>query len=164
MSDLADGLNDHIRSLTSYARVLVSNPADADDLVQESLRRALTYSVSGQTYNWRAYLLRILHNVRADHMAKKARDREMPIDDYVGQLSYPASQHGFLEFRDVARALVRLSGEQREVLLLVCLEGLSYNEAAEVLGVPVGTVMSRLSRARNSLKHILSDRPGDEAC
>ena len=157
MTDLADGLDDHIRSLTLYARVLVANPADADDLVQESLRRALTYSDRDRAYNWRAYLFRILHNVRADHLAKKARDREIPIDDYAGQLSYPASQHGFIEFKDVARALVLLSSEQREVLLLVGLEGLSYNEAAETLGVPVGTVMSRLNRARQSLRSILSD-------
>lgn len=158
VSDFVDSLDEHISSLRRYARALIANPEDADDLVQESLRRALTY-INDQRPpdNWRAYLLRILHNVRADHLARKAKDREVSLDDYEGQLSYPAAQHGVLEVHDMARALALLPMEQREVLLLVGLEGLSYREVAEVLGVPLGTVMSRLSRGREALRRILGD-------
>lgn len=162
MSDFVDDLDAHIKSLRRYARALVANPEDADDLVQESLRRALTYVNDRRPPdNWRAYLLRILHNVRADHLAKKAKDSEVSLDDYEGRLSYPAAQHGVLEVHDIARALVLLPIEQREVLLLVGIEGLTYREVAEVVGVPVGTVMSRLSRGREALRRILGDTSVD---
>jgi RNA polymerase sigma-70 factor (ECF subfamily) len=158
LSDFVDDLDEHIRHLRRYARALVGHPEDADDLVQESLRRALTYANSErETANWRAYLFRILHNVRADHLARKARDREVPIDDYAGELAAPAAQHGVLDFQDMERALTLLPTEQREVVLLVGLEGLTYREVTDVLGVPIGTVMSRLSRGREALRRILAD-------
>ncbi|MEX1153152.1 RNA polymerase sigma factor [Parvibaculum sp.] len=158
MSDFVDDLDEHIRHLRRYARALVGHPEDADDLVQESLRRALTYANSErETANWRAYLFRILHNVRADHLARKARDREVPIDDYAGELACPAAQHGIMAVQDMERALGLLPTEQREVVLLVGLEGLTYREATDVLDVPIGTVMSRLSRGREALRRILAD-------
>jgi len=157
VDEFVDDLDEHIRSLRRYARALTGNSEDADDLVQESLRRALTYAdTARRADNCRAYLFGILHNVRADHLARKARNREVPLEDHADGLSCPAAQHGVLEIHDMARALALLPDDQREVVLLVGLEGLSYREVAGVLGVPVGTVMSRLSRGREALRRILA--------
>lgn len=151
-------LEDHIRALRRYARALIGNRSDADDLVQETLRRALTYLSDGREIrNPRAYLLTMLHHVRVDHVKRLIRNNDqVPLDEMVMPL-VPPSQLLRLECRDLAAAIEALPIEQREVLLLVCLEGLSYQETAQAVGSPIGTVMSRLSRARTALRRALSE-------
>jgi RNA polymerase sigma-70 factor (ECF subfamily) len=153
-------LEEHIRALRRYARALIGNRADADDLVQETLKRALTYLSDGREIrNPRAYLLTMLHHVRVDHAKRVARNNDQSPLDELTMPSVAPVQLLRLECRDLAAAIDALPIEQREVLLLVCLEGLSYQETADLVGTPIGTVMSRLSRARTALRHALSAEP-----
>jgi len=154
-------LLDHIRALRRYASALVGNHADADDLVQEALKRALVYfDGERQIDNLRAYLFTILHNVRIDLLKQKSRaGTQIPVDD-VALAAGSASPSDHFACRQIVEAIRHLSEEHREVLLLVGLEGMSYRETAEVLGLKIGTVMSRLSRARAELRRIV-DIDGD---
>ncbi|AOJ24031.1 sigma-70 family RNA polymerase sigma factor [Burkholderia seminalis] len=144
--------------LTRYARALTGDRAWADDLVQDTLERALNRPPRDGG-NLRAWLLTLLRHRFIDQL--RAR-REIAVDDATAPwqtMAAPAGEIGGLVLRDVQRALYRLPVEQREVLLLVALEELSYRDAAQVLGVPVGTVMSRLARARAQMRALLSDEP-----
>lgn len=154
--DLSAEIVNHVGALRRYARALVSNPADADDLVQECLTRVLAQMRAWrEVRDLRAYLFTTLHNVFVDTgRRKRSAGNEVPIDDVVGRLSSPATQHVRLEVRDMMDALAQLPREQREVVLLVGMEGMSYLEAAEIVGVPIGTVMSRLSRGREALRQL----------
>lgn len=144
--------------LRRYARALTGDPAWADDLVQDTAERALTRARSFRPdSNLRAWLLTILRHLYVDQL--RAR-REIAIDDEHGPwqtLEAPSGQVDSLMLRDVQRMLYRLPFEQREVLLLVCVEELSYQEMASVLGVPTGTVMSRLARAREHMRRLLEE-------
>lgn len=153
-----DALSGQVRALRRYAMALVGDPTQADDLVQESLARAIARSSSWHSIrNMRAYLFTILHNLRADQLKKKYREGDqVSIDDVANQLSQPPTQLARLENRELVVALGKLPEQQREVLLLVGLEGLSYKEAADVLAVPIGTVMSRISRGREALRHLMA--------
>jgi RNA polymerase sigma-70 factor (ECF subfamily) len=105
----------------------------------------------------RAYLFTTLHNVFVDASRRqKARRADVPLDVAIATLSLPANQLKRLEFRDLMTSLGKLPTQQREVVLLIGLEGMSYIEAARVLGVPIGTVMSRLSRGRETLRELMS--------
>jgi RNA polymerase sigma-70 factor (ECF subfamily) len=149
-------LLDLIRALRRYASALVGNQEDADDLVQEVLKRALVY-IDGdrQIDNIRAYLFTILRNVRIDLLKQKLRaGAQIPIDD-VALAANSASPIDHFACRQIVEAIRHLSEQHREVLLLVGLEGMSYRETAEVLGLKIGTVMSRLSRARAALRQIV---------
>ena len=150
-------LLEHIHALRRYANALVGNQADADDLVQEALKRALVYlDGDRQIDNLRAYLFTVLHNVRVDGYKKQARaGQSVPVEDTV-LVSGAAPQSERLACHEALRAIGRLSDPHRQVLLLVGVEGMSYREAAEVLGLPVGTVMSRLNRARAALREDLA--------
>jgi len=149
-------LESHIRALRRYARALVGNTADADDLVQETLKRALTYVSRGQEIrDVRAYLLTMLHNVRIDMVKRQNRTREVSTPSEEIPLATMPSQNDSLVLRQVSESIERLPEEQREVLLLIGLEGMGYRETAEILGLPIGTIMSRLSRARSALKSAL---------
>uniref|UniRef100_UPI001FCAF771 sigma-70 family RNA polymerase sigma factor n=1 Tax=Methylobacterium sp. B34 TaxID=95563 RepID=UPI001FCAF771 len=98
--------------------------------------------------NLRAWLFTILHNVHVNQVrSKAARPQEVDVDDVESKLVSPARQEERVELREMMRAVDELPEEQRKVLLLVALEGLKYDEVADMLGVPIGTVMSRLSRA-----------------
>ncbi|RQR75664.1 MULTISPECIES: sigma-70 family RNA polymerase sigma factor [unclassified Burkholderia] len=144
--------------LTRYARALTGDRAWADDLVQDTLERALNRPPR-EGGNLRAWLLTLLRHRFIDQL--RAR-REIAVDDATAPwqtMAAPNDEIGGLLLRDVQRALYRLPVEQREVLLLVALEELSYRDAAQVLGVPVGTVMSRLSRAREQMRALLSGEP-----
>ena len=151
--DRCNELRVHVASLRRYAMALVGNPTEADDLVQESLKRAIAYIRSGREIrNMRGYLFSILHNVRATELRKNGNgDAMLPIDDFIEHLPVAASQHSAVELKLTLEGVRKLPKEQREVLLLVCLEGLAYRETAAVLGIPLGTVMSRLARARAAL-------------
>lgn len=154
MTDLIEDPAAQIRELTKRACFLTGNRADADDLVQDSIIRALTYAKDGTNVrNWQAYLWRILRNVRTDHLGGIARrGPSVAIDDVAHQLAVPASQSARMELREVGDALERLPSGQQRVVRMVAVDGLSYQEVAEHLDIPIGTVMSRLHRGRSALR------------
>jgi RNA polymerase sigma-70 factor (ECF subfamily) len=137
-----------------YARALTGNAEAADDLVQDSLERAISRFDQFQAgTNLRAWLFTIVHNMRCDHHRRSVRrPMEIPIDDAPQEASTRANQADALHLADFRRAFARLSEPHREVLALIGLEGLDYQRAADILGVEVGTVKSRVFRARESLR------------
>jgi RNA polymerase sigma-70 factor (ECF subfamily) len=147
-------LVENVKKLRRYAIALLGNTAEAEDLLQDCLVRALARRKPWSNIkDPRAYLFTIMHNLFVDFLAKRRRLREMiPIDTMENVLRSPARQLDRIEVLETERALRRLPGEQKEVLLLIGLEGMSYKDAAAILGVPQGTVMSRLSRARQALR------------
>lgn len=154
MRDMLVQVEPLIPALRRYARALVRNRAAADDLVQDCLERAVSRWHQRRDGSVRAWLFAILHNLAVTQFRQAiARGRHMPIDDADEQeLVSAAAQEQRLIYRDVLSKLAKLPDEQRAVLLLVAVEDLSYADAAKVLNVPVGTVMSRLSRARERLQ------------
>jgi RNA polymerase sigma-70 factor (ECF subfamily) len=144
-----------IPRLRRYARALTGDVMRADDLVQDTLERALGKWALWRPGNLRAWLFSIMHNLFVNQ-ARSPRVVDYPGDDALPELPAREHQSDALELRDLARSLTKLPEEQREVLLLVCLEDLSYEDAAKVLGVPIGTVMSRLSRGRERLRALLA--------
>src|SRR5262249_33459853 len=151
----AERLVELIPRLRRYARALVGDRATADDLVQDTLERAWAkLHLYRRGTDLRAWLFTVMHNVHVNRVrAVRATD---PIDDEDAELAQRASQGDSLVVRDLDRALARLPDEQRAVLLLVALEDMSYEEVARTLGIPIGTVMSRLSRAREKLRNMMS--------
>lgn len=151
-----DAIVAEIPRLRRYARALTGPGDGADDLVQDTLERALDrWRFWQSTRELRPWLFSIMHNLHVDRYRRDARidyrdDKELP------ELPQRAEQTDALEPRDLDRALALLPLDQREVLLLVALEDMSYADAAKALGLPSGTVMSRLSRARARLKAILA--------
>jgi RNA polymerase sigma-70 factor (ECF subfamily) len=146
----------HIPRLRRYARALAGDSHRADDLVQDTLERALTkFHLWRHGSDLRAWMFAIMHNVFINQL--KAR-RELALDEATEAALESATQSDSLELRDLDVALRRLPVEQREVLLLVGLEQLSYAEASQALDVPIGTVMSRLSRGRG-LRGLMSGVP-----
>jgi len=140
--------------LRRYARSLVGDAAVADDLVQTTLERALRkHHLWLRRGSLRSWLFRILYRTFLNERGRRRRD--VALDDVAEtdlRLSQAPAQESESELRNVIRAMYRLPLEQRAALVLVVIEGLSYDETAEVLGVPVGTVRSRLSRARDTLR------------
>ena len=144
----------HIPRLRRYARALTGDSHRADDLVQDTLERALAkFHLWRRGSDLRAWMFAIMHNVFVNQL--KAR-RELALDEAAQAALESAPRSDPLELRDLDAALRCLPAEQREVLLLVGLEQLSYAEAGEALGVPMGTVMSRLSRGRERLRALLA--------
>jgi len=145
--------------LRRYARTLARDGAIADDLVQDTLERAWARHRQWRPgTDLRAWLFAIMHNrridlARGDRFVVASHDNEAPAEPH--QVPPPA---GLIDGIDLQRAFARLSAEHREVLMLVGVEQLSYQEAARSLGVPIGTVMSRLSRARARLREELDPR------
>ncbi|MDR3535726.1 MAG: sigma-70 family RNA polymerase sigma factor [Acetobacteraceae bacterium] len=158
MSEMLRLVEPLIPALRRYARVLMRDVTTADDLVQDCLERAITRwhqrRADGDARTW---LFTILHNLAMNRMRQTARrGRHVAIDDAGDAvLARPALQEDGLLRRDLLAALAALSEEQRSVLLLVSVEGLSYLEAAAVLGVPMGTVTSRLARAREKMFRLM---------
>jgi RNA polymerase sigma factor (sigma-70 family) len=153
MKDMLVQVEPLIPALRRYARSLVRNRANADDLVQDCLERAVRRWHQHRDGEVRAWLFAILHNLAVDRFRQSAaRGRHVPIDetneDDFGEV---ARQEQRLMYQDALSKLARLPDDQRAVLLLVAVEDLSYADAAKVLNIPVGTVMSRLSRARERL-------------
>jgi RNA polymerase sigma-70 factor (ECF subfamily) len=150
---------EQIPRLRRYARALTRNRDLADDLVQDCLERALErFEQWRPGTNLRAWLFTIMHNlyVSGGRRARAAPDL-VALNESSGTPT-PATQEASASLDEVAAALEHLSDDQREVLLLVGLEQLTYEEAARALGVPLGTVMSRLSRARERLRQLLDGR------
>lgn len=144
--------------LRRFARSLVGDAAAADDLVQETLLRALRrVDLFDRSRDLRPWLFRILRNLNiSQYRQASIRGPHLPLADVENTLTSSEFTHGELvALRDITRALDQLPYDQREVLVLVTLEGLKYREVVDVLDVPIGTVMSRLSRARERLRELL---------
>lgn len=151
--DFLDEIEASVPALRRYARALTRNADRADDLVQDCLERAIRKrSLFAATGPVQAWLFRILLNIwRNDLRFERRRGDQIPIDS-IAEPSVAPPQPGRLALAEMSRAIDRLPDDQREALLLVVLEGLSYREAAGILGIPDGTLMSRLSRARLALR------------
>lgn len=145
--------------LRRYARALVGNRDDADDLVQDTLERAWAKSGlwRGVT-DMRAWLFGIMHNLHVDGI-RRPKLQTVVHDDAIPDISVAASQGERLAVLDLQAALEQLPVEQKEILLLVALEDMSYADVAQTLGIPIGTVMSRLSRGRERLRALIEGRP-----
>lgn len=153
----------HLDELWRYARVLTRNDADADDLLQEALARALSMQ---HTYHrarpLAAWLMRIVRNTFLTGISR--RSSEARRDAALGlaiDRACPPCQVDHVELRQVSEAVDALPAEQAEILHLVCVLGYSYQDAADLLDVPVGTVMSRVSRARAGLRVLVAREPSD---
>lgn len=158
MHDLRSSFEDHLIGLRRYARSLVGDPGESDDLVQECLLRALSAShLWPQIRNVRAYLFTVLHHAHIDYRNdRRKRQPAASLDQVEHEFPTQGDQDARLELRDMARALAALSEEQRRVVLLVAMEGLSYQEVSQRLAIPIGTVMSRLFRAREMLRYLVA--------
>lgn len=147
-----DEIEAAIPGLRRYAHALAGTREAADDLVQDCLERAVA-----RRDDWRgegsvrAWLFRILLNRYRDGR-RRAPVQLVALDDPGADLARPGTQEGHLALREVQRAMARLPEEQRQALLLVALEGMRFDEAAQLLGIPKGTLMSRLARARAGLR------------
>jgi RNA polymerase sigma factor (sigma-70 family) len=163
MDPLATAIEPLIPGLRRYARAWTRDAALADDLVQDSLERAIAGWSRRRGSDVRPWLYAILHNRLVDHARQRARRAPLVGIDAAdeGALAHAPEQEAGLIERDLLRALNALPDEQRAVLLLVSAEDLPYAEVAAVLGVPIGTVMSRLSRGRDRLSTLLvaGERP-----
>ncbi len=160
--DFLDEIETCVPALRRYARALTRDVDRADDLVQDCLERAIRKrGLFHPTGPLQAWLFRILVNLwRNSLRSERRRGEHVAYDALVIEPSIPAPQHGRLALGEMNRALDKLPDDQRETLLLVVLEGVSYEEAAAILGIPIGTVMSRLSRARATLRALTGT--GDE--
>ena len=148
-----------IPSLRRYARGLTADRERADDLVQDTLERAWgRFSLWQRRGEVRAWMFGIMHNLFIDRVRSQRSRSEQDAGDELAETPDRATQSDRLEVRDLDRILQRLPPEQREVLLLVGVEEMSYQEVARVVGVPLGTVMSRLSRARERLRAEMEGR------
>lgn len=150
----------HIPRLRRYARALTRERSAADDLVQDTLERACNkLHLWRRGSDLRAWLFTIMHNVFINQIRGRRVTPDVPLNDEVMALPAHSAPADRLEIRDLDAALALLPDEQREVLLLIALEQLSYEETAKALGIPIGTVMSRLSRAREKLRSIMNGAP-----
>jgi RNA polymerase sigma-70 factor (ECF subfamily) len=147
-----------IPRLRRYARALVGDRNTADDLVQDTLERAWTkLHLYRRGTDLRAWLFTVMHNVHVNRI--RATRPADPLEDDMPELAQPQRGPDALLVRDLDRAIAKLPADQRAVLLLVTLEEMSYDEVARTLGIPIGTVMSRLSRAREKLRAMMSGQP-----
>jgi RNA polymerase sigma-70 factor (ECF subfamily) len=157
MSDFNDLLEAQIPRLRRYARALLRDVSRADDLVQDTLVRAL-----GKQHLWepgtnlRAWLFTLMHNQHVNN-ARQGRREETAVDfdEISATLIATTDPTASCRLRELDRGLARLPEEQREVILLVGLEGVRYDEAAAILNIPIGTVRSRLFRGRESLRKLM---------
>ena len=146
---------EHIPRLRRYARALLRDVSRADDLVQDTLERALDkLALFRRGSDLRAWLFTIMHNVHVNQI-RTASNRAVMVEYDDAEMGR-AQTDDPTALRDLANALEQLAPEHREVLVLVGVEQMTYGETAGVLGVPIGTVMSRLSRARERLAALLS--------
>jgi RNA polymerase sigma-70 factor (ECF subfamily) len=164
-ADMVRVIEPIVPALRRYARALLRDPTEADDLVQDCLERAVaSWHQRREDGDPRAWIFTILHNLAMTRLRRTAqRPAHVALDD-AGDASLalaPPQQHR-LHHRDLLSALSQLPEEQRAVLLLVTVEELSYADTARILDVPIGTVMSRLSRARERLFRLMSGEPRPE--
>jgi RNA polymerase sigma-70 factor (ECF subfamily) len=146
-----------IPNLRRYARALVGDRHAADDLVQDTLERAVRKFHLWRPGDLRAWLFSIMHNVFVNQLKARKIRPEVEADE---TLAAPIPGANSLDIMDLERALRSLAPEQREVVLLVGLEEMTYAEVSQALGIPIGTVMSRLSRGRERLRRLVEGGPG----
>jgi RNA polymerase sigma factor (sigma-70 family) len=157
MNDFHRCLEGEIPRLRRYARALTRNAVRADDLVQETLTRALR-----KEHLWepgtdlRAWLFTIMHNQNVNEVRRAMRDdANIDVENWAAVLIATTDPTASRQLRELERALAHISEEQRQVVLLVGLEGMSYEDAAAILNIPVGTIRSRLSRGRDALRQLM---------
>jgi RNA polymerase sigma-70 factor (ECF subfamily) len=165
MNDFGRLLEKAIPRLRRYARALTRDVSRADDLIQDTLVRAIA-----QQHRWqcgtdlRAWLFTLMHNQNVNSVRRSMREGiSVEFDDKWPSPTATTDPTGRLSLRDLDRALARISEEQRQVILLIGLEGTSYEDAATILDVPVGTIRSRVFRGRESLRRLMERRPESEA-
>jgi len=157
MSDFGVLLEAEIPRLRRYARALTRDATRADDLVQSCLARALAKQHLWQPgTDLRAWLFTLLHNQHVNDVRRSLREGvSVAVEDVAPVLTVQSNAAASLQLRDLEAAMAKLPEEQRQVILLVGLEGLRYEEVAVILGVPIGTVRSRLSRGRDNLRCLM---------
>jgi RNA polymerase sigma-70 factor (ECF subfamily) len=156
--DERDAISAEIPSLRRYARALLKDSVAADDLVQDCLERALSrLHLFRPGTSMRTWLFTIMHNLHANAVRRQTRKPDSaPLDGVTeNRAGAPQSQESSVALRDLSRALDELPAEQRTIVLLVGLEDFSYRQVAEMLDLPIGTVMSRLSRGRERLRRLM---------
>ena len=156
MGDFESLLIENIPRLRRYARALMKDKEQADELVQDCLERAWSrkHLYRGDD-DIRPWLFTIMHNIHANAARRYSRAPSLVSLDTVSEREQAPNQYSRLVLRDLQRRLDEFPDGQRLVVLLIGLEGLSYEETAKVLDVPAGTVMSRLSRARIKLREVM---------
>jgi len=155
-SSLREALVAEMGSLRAFGVSLCGDKERADDLVQETLFKAWNHLDSfKEGTNLKAWLFTILRNTYFSERRKRRREVEDADGSYAARLATHPAQHGHMEMQDFRAALVRLPDDQREALILVGAAGFSYEEAAEISGCAVGTIKSRVNRARNRLAGML---------
>ena len=159
--DFRTQLAGELPPLRRFARALCGDAALADDLVQDCVERALIKShLYDPARPLRAWLYAVLRNLYISGLRRNGRSNIVKtVEDLIdGEGAVPPQQEERLAVGSISAAMDRLAQQHREVIVLVALEEMSYRDVAEILGVPLGTVMSRLSRAREHLRQILEDR------
>lgn len=161
MDDLKWAIARSIPHLRRYAIALTRNADSADDLVQESLEKALRKRHHWRrTGNLRSWLFSIVYRTYLDRWRSRARvGRTVGMEAIDSHVQEPPNQEPRLHVHRIVKALDRLPDDQRETILLVALEGLTYDEVADAMNVPVGTVRSRLSRGRRALREMRETEP-----
>ena len=161
---MSPGLHDEqqllnwVPRLRRYARALAASRDDADDLVQDTLERAWAKSgLWGGVADMRAWLFGIMHNLHVDAI-RRPRIPIVTMDDDIPEVAVAPTQGERLAVLDLQAALDLLPVEQKEIVLLVALEDMAYADVAQTLGIPIGTVMSRLSRGRERLRALIEGR------
>lgn len=161
MTRFQNELEEAIPALRRYARAMTGNAERADDLVQDCVERALRkqdlWRAEGPLKSW---LMTMLVNIYRNDLRREKRAPHLQTFD--GEHNEPGAAPGqpsHMALAEIARAIGSLSPDQRETLNMVVLEGLSYAEAAKILQIPIGTFMSRLSRARARLRELTNDEP-----
>ncbi|UJQ95106.1 RNA polymerase sigma factor [Mariluticola halotolerans] len=143
-------------NLRAFAYSLIGRPDKADDLVQDTIMKAWAKQDSFEPgTNLKAWLFTILRNEFYSQMRKRGREIQDSEGAFTEGMSVPPAQYGALDMQDFRVALAKLPDDQREAIILVGASGMSYEEAAEICECAIGTIKSRVSRARNSLKELL---------
>jgi len=156
MSEFHRLIEQEIPRLRRYARALTRNADRADDLVQDTLTRAIAKAHLWQPgTDIRAWLFTIMHNQNVNKVRRAIRDHANVDVDECAKLVATTDPTASRQLRELERALAQMLEEQRQVVLLVGLEGMSYEDAAAILNVPIGTIRSRLSRGRDVLRKLL---------
>lgn len=160
MGDLLTEIADQVPALRRYALALTQNHDQADDLVQDCLERAIRkhslWRPSGKLKSW---LFKIMINVNRNNRRKVVPiHNALPLEEVSDIMGEPSTQLDKIALKQTAKALEKLPEDQKVVLMLIVLENVSYQEASEILNIPIGTVMSRLSRARQNLTKLTEDQ------
>ena len=163
MNDFGRLVEAEIPRLRRYARALTRDTVRADDLVQSCLTRAVAKQHLWQAgTDLRAWLFTILHNQHVNDVRRSVREGiRVEVETAAPFLTMAPNAHAVLELRDLRAAIDKLPQEQRQAILLVGLEGMRYDEVATIVGVPVGTIRSRLSRGRDQLRKLMGIKDED---